>query len=249
MPPPRKEAESKYYGLHACLTLWKVRPKDVIRVYLAEEQVKALRPLLKWCAAQKKAYHIVSEEELCKVTDSVHHEGLCVLAKDKKPVEIKEFLRNITQETISLLYLDGVQNPHNLGSIVRTAAHFGLRYILGERGKLPHLTPSACRVAKGGAEFVDIVHLDKPITTLKELQKKGFSFIGTSSHNGESLYKFRFPKRSTLVMGAESTGISKQLLTFTKQNICIPGTGNVESLNVSVATALCLGEFFREHGQ
>jgi len=240
--------EQKYYGIHACWTIWEKRPEDIVRVYIEQSNVKAFSPLLKWCAQNKKAYHIIPTAELDKVTDSVHHEGVCILAKEVTVLSEQEMRRILAAEkrAVCLLYLDGVENPHNLGSILRTAAHFGIPYILGE--KLPPLSASACRIAKGGAEMVRLVALKKPIQTLEWLKQRGFSFFGTSSHGGTSLYQTRFPPKTILAMGAESEGVSKALMKLASQSIKISGTGIVDSLNVAVATALCIGEYCRQHG-
>ncbi len=235
--------ELKYYGIHACMALWKRRPKDVIRVYLEESNLKTFRPLLKSCAQEKKAYHIVSADELNKITDSVHHEGVCILAKELPALSPQEFLSTKFSEKTCLLYLDGVQNPHNLGSILRTSAHFGIPFILGN---VPTLSPSACRIAKGAAELVRLVPLKKPLPTLQSLQAQGFSLVATSPHKGKSLYRFSFPPRTILVIGSESSGIENPILQSAAP-IQIPGTGLIESLNVSVATALCIGEYSRQH--
>src|SRR5690606_36072272 len=116
--------------------------------------------------------------DLDKLTESVHHEGVCILAKELPLCQEKQMFSSIKKKEC-LLYLDGVQNPHNLGSIVRTAAHFGITHILGEKGKMPTLSPSSYRIAKGGAELVKIVLLENPLKTLKELKEKGFCLIGT----------------------------------------------------------------------
>ncbi len=245
----KQRKELKYYGLHACLSLWEKRPQDIIRVYLDQSNVNTFTPLLKWCAQQKKAYHIIPDAELDKVSDSVHHEGVCILARELPFLTPDELMTSLGKgnQKVCLLYLDGVQNPHNLGSIMRSCAHFGIPYILGEEGKLPALSPSACRIAKGGAEIVRLVLLSKPIQTLDQLKKRGFSFIGTSSHGGVSLYQFSFPSKSILAIGSEAHGVSNTFLKMAMSKIQIPGSGLVESLNVSVATSLCMGEYFRQH--
>jgi TrmH RNA methyltransferase len=240
-----RQREQKYYGIHACLTLCERRPEDVIRVYLHKTNLKGFSRVIKLLAKQKKAYHIVSNDELHKVTKSVHHEGVCVLAKELEPISFSHCLASLNKPKICLLYLDGVQNPHNIGSIMRTCAHFGIPYILGN--KLPILSPSACRIAKGGAELVRLVQLDKPLAALAKLKKKGFGFIGTSSHGGISMYNYEYPSRTLLAFGSEADGMGEDLLNQTTQKIQIPGTGFVESLNVSVATSLCLGEYTRQH--
>jgi TrmH RNA methyltransferase len=230
--------ELKYYGLHACLAIWKKRPNDIIRLYLDPALLKHCKPLLKWCAENKRAYHLIDPTELEKVSESVHHEGICLLAK--KPM----LSSPATATSGCLIYLDGVQNPHNLGAILRSAAHFGTLGVVGEKKILPALSPSCCRIAQGGAEEVSLMPLDQPLSWLKE---KRYALIATSSHKGEDLYNFRFPPRSALILGSESEGISKKLLSQADHLIRVPGTGAVESLNVSVATALCLSEYYRQH--
>ena len=231
--------ELKYYGLHACLAIWKKRPDDIVRLYLDPAHLKRCKPLLQWCAQNKRAYHLVEPLELEKVSESVHHEGICLLARKPMPASPPN-----AATSGCLIYLDGVQNPHNLGAILRSAAHFGTLGIMGEKKILPALSPSCCRIAQGGAEEVPLLALDRPLAWLKE---KRYALIATSSHKGEPLYNFRFPPRSALILGSESEGISKPLLASADHLIRIPGTGSVESLNVSVATALCLSEYYRQN--
>ncbi len=246
-PAPKAGKELKYYGLHACLAIWKKRSNDIIRVYLNEANVNVFKALLKWCADNKKAYHIVPDEELQKVSESVHHEGVCILAKNLPPISAEQFMATLTEPKICLLYLDGVQNPHNIGSILRSCAHFGVPYVLGEQGKLPALSPSACRIAKGGSELVRLVSLEDPLKTLQALKAKGFTFVSTSSHGGTSLFKSKFGPKTVIIMGSETSGVSEKLFALASNKIQIPGTGEVESLNVSVATSLCLGEYARQY--
>lgn len=240
--------EMKYYGFHACMHLWKTRPHDVIRVYIEQRHVKGASALLKWCASHGKAYHIVPEQELEKIADSVHHEGLCVLAKTLPNPTFDQFLKTIqsTQQHFCLLYLDGVQNPHNVGSIIRLAAHFGVTHILGKDGSLPKMSPSTYRIAQGGAEWVKLVSVQNPKQAFQQLSKAGFAFVATSSHGGISLYNHTFSPRTVIIMGSESEGVTPDLLKSAQNTLLIPGTGVVESLNVSVATGLLLSEYYRQ---
>lgn len=243
--------ELKYYGFYACLQLWDARPHDVIRVYLTKNRVKEVSPLLKWCAKNSKAYHIISEEEMAKVSDSIHHEGLCILAKELPTITFPEVIAALRSDKnpTCLIYLDGVQNPHNIGSILRVSAHFGIPYILGEKTLLPKISPSAYRVAQGGAEFVKLVPIDHFTKSIQQLEKLGFQLITSSSHGENSLYQQQLPARTILALGSESEGINDAVLKLSKKTLLIPGTGQVESLNVAVATGLFLGEYWRQHGQ
>src|ERR1700722_21663 len=143
---------------------------------------------------ESKACHIVSSEEMSKIAASVHHEGLCILAKEPPSITFSQMLKAIgsTTDPLCLLYLDGVQNPHNIGSIMRVSAHFGIPYILGEKSLLPKISPSAYRVAQGGAEHVKLIALDNLKDAFQKLEKLGFQTVASSSHGGQSLYEYTF---------------------------------------------------------
>lgn len=247
-PAVNSKPELKYYGFHACLKLWKSRPDDIVRVYIEQKRVKEAAPLLKWCATKNKPYHIISSEELSKVSDSVHHEGLCILALELPNFSFSDMLKALrsNQGPVCLLYLDGVQNPHNIGSIMRVCAHFGVPYIMGDRTLLPKVSPSAYRVAQGGAECVRLVPLDNLKQSFQALEQIRFTAVASSSHGGQSLYQYPFAPRTIILMGSESEGVNPQLLASVKETLLIPGSGLVESLNVSVATGLLLGEYYRQ---
>lgn len=247
-PEPPARRELKYYGQAACLALWQRRPRDVIRIYVTEDTLGLFGPALKWAAAQRKAYHIVSHDDLERLTESIHHQGVCVLAYEPLPIEFDNLLKLLKEDatTQMLVYLDGVENPHNLGAIVRTCAHFGIRFIVGPEKSLPRLSPSACRVAEGGAEQVALCYLKNPTRQLKELQQLDFKLCATAVDKGKSLYRHHFPKRNLLILGAEGEGVSRMILDHADTTLRIPGSGSIESLNVSVAFGVIAGEFFRQ---
>ncbi|NDD57881.1 MAG: tRNA/rRNA methyltransferase [Chlamydiae bacterium] len=242
--------EIKYYGIHACLSLGLTRPNDIIKIFIHSSNLKEFRALLKKCSEMKRAYHIVSNEDLDKITGSVHHEGICILGKERLPMPQDQALQAISQlpGNTCLLYMDGVQNPHNIGSILRTCAHFNIPFLLGEKGKLPALSPSACRISKGGSEMVCLVEIENKKSFFAKLKKIGFEIISTSSHVEDSLYSTDLPGRMVLAIGSEADGVSQDLVSISSKKIQIPGSGKVESLNVAVATGLLLGEFHRQHG-
>lgn len=252
-PPPPAEGrkELKYYGLAACLALWQRRPHDVIRIYLEESRLPHLAAMLKWAAAERKAYHLVNASDLERLTESIHHQGVCVLAREQISLNFHEWLPLLREQRDPqlLLYLDGVENPHNLGALIRTAAHFGIRYLLGAADRLPALSPSACRVAEGGAEEVMLVRLSQATRQLRQLQDYGYQLLGTHIHRGKSLYAHQFGARSILVLGGEVAGMTDHLMKGTDEVLTIPGSGRVESLNVSVAFGAIAGEYARQRQQ
>lgn len=249
-PPRRDSGEIKYHGTAACLALWKHRPHDIIRLYVQENRVGEFGELLKWAARARKAYHLVGPADLERLTESVHHQGICILAREKPQPSLDDLKQELTTRRgpSLLVYLDAVENPHNLGAIVRTCAHFGVHYLLGKAGQLPRLSPSAIRIAEGGAETVNLVSVRNPEQALSQLQSLGFGLIGTAvGGRSRSLYRFGFPERSLLIMGAEVEGMSEQMRGKAEQIISIPGSGLVDSLNVSVAFGVLAGEYYRQH--
>lgn len=240
----KKNQEMKVYGRHASIALFKNRPEDIIRVYITQEGVFDFRPIIKYCADHKLAYHVVEKEEIDSVTRATHHENIAMVVKTKKLPSVKELLSEPGPSLI--LALEEVENPHNLGAIMRTAAHFGAKGILYQAKVPVALTAAAIRTAEGGAETVPGVHLENWSEVFDLARKQGFKFFGTSGREGESLFKTTFPEKSIIFLGAEGEGLSTGMLKKMQGLITIPGTGAVESLNVSNATTAVLTEWFRQ---
>lgn len=241
--------EMKVYGVNACRALWQNRAADIVRVYVAESRAKEFAALLKWCAAQRKAYHVVPELELEKVSASVHHEGIVLLTREPKRLDDAGLLAKAEAlpAVCSMLFLDNVANPHNIGSMMRIAAHFGAPLAIGRKEDMPRLTPSAARMAEGGMEHVTIASMASPGATIEQLKKQGFALIAAAGDGDVDLYHTKLPPRAIFAVGNEVRGISDTVRKAADLVVRIPGTGAVESLNVAAAAGLVLGEFWRQH--
>jgi TrmH RNA methyltransferase len=194
----------------------------------------------------------VLPEEMEKITRSVHHEGVAILATFPEPLDGNTFIQNHVQQkdfTGPILFIDGVSNPHNLGAITRTLSHFGCRFLIGAEGELPPLSAAWVRLSEGGCETVSLVQVHRKIRFLQKLKELGFTLLGTSSHATSSLYQTPLPPRIVFVLGNEITGISHPVAEILSTLVHIPGPGAVESLNVSVTAGICLNEWARVHGQ
>lgn len=239
--------EQKYHGRHACHALFAHRPDDIIRVYVDQPRVKEFSTLLKWCAEQRRAYHIVEDENLERLAETVHHQGIVVLARKQKELNDDRLLEAVRAGRVkgALLYLDGVQNPHNLGSIMRTSAHFGVGAVLGRRDQMPGVTASAARVAEGGTETVPLARLTDPARVLAELKGLGYRLFATASGDGGNIYQAGLIPKSVIILGNEVHGVSPEMAALADESLQIPGTGAVESLNVGVACAVLISEVAR----
>jgi TrmH RNA methyltransferase len=235
-----------YYGRHACRAIFHNRPDAIIRVYLTNDLMGDLSPLMKFCAEKKLAYHVVTDADLEKITGSVHHEGVCILARRNAALNQANILAQMRRaDQACYLYLDGVGNPHNIGALLRSAAHFGLSAIIGIKDEMSPLNPSGCRISEGGTEFVPLAFLDDRKQFFLAARKSGFKIFGTSSHKGSDLFGAKLPQKSIIVLGAEVEGMHPVTAQECDEMISIRGTGHVESLNVSVAGALIMAEYFR----
>lgn len=241
-----KDSELKVAGVNAVKVAFAKRPQDVIKFYVTEKNKKDFHDIMSFCVKNKKAYHIVADNELEKVTGSLHHEGVALLMKKKASISIESFLKSEEKQKTSLiLALENVQNPHNLGAIMRSAAHFGVKGLLVTM-KEPAQTSSAYRTAEGGAEAIDLIETKNLKASLEQLKKNGYTLMATSGHAKDDLYQTKFSSKVVLVMGEERKGLSSDIMKLCQNTLKISGTEAVESLNVSVATALIMGEFWRQ---
>jgi 23S rRNA (guanosine2251-2'-O)-methyltransferase len=145
-----------------------------------------------------------------------------------------------------VLVLDGVTDPHNLGACLRTAEASGVTLVMAPKDRAVGLTPTVRKVASGAAErlpFIQVTNLARSLDKLKEL---GLWVIGTSDVADEGLFQARLEGPLALVMGAEGKGMRQLTQKHCDSLISIPMLGKVESLNVSVATGVCLYEIVRQ---
>ncbi len=243
--------EVKLYGVNACQTLARRRIEDIVRVYVTEERIKNFGHVLSWCAQNKRAYHVVTGDEMEKIAETMHHEGVCMLAKARRMADFTTLVGREKSETgaSSILFLENIGNSHNLGAILRVASHFGVTavVVVSEDSTVKSMAPSVFRVAEGGAETVDVAFVNDAVRALRALKHAGYTLVATSSHMKDSLYTSRLPQRVVFLFGSETNGLSTQSLREADKRVAIPGTGNVESLNVSCAATAILGEFWRTH--
>lgn len=235
--------EMRIYGENACLAVFNKRPHDIIQFFLTKEKLTQCPHIAKYLAEQKKAYHIVSAAEIEKMTKATHHEDMCMLVKKKPARSLVQYLLSNPPSSV-LIALENVSNPHNVGAIVRSAAHFGAHGVILINGASADAA-SMIRTSEGGSEFVEVFE-EKNFQKVQDLlNKHKFQILTTSPRAIESIYNVKWENRVVLLLGEEATGLSKEAQAA-GTGVKIPGTDQVESLNVSVAAAVMLSEFFRQ---
>ncbi|WP_297207700.1 tRNA/rRNA methyltransferase [uncultured Pluralibacter sp.] len=241
----QRAEETRVYGENACQALFMSRPDCIVRAWFIQSVTPRFKEALRWMAANRKAYHVVDDAELTKASGTEHHGGVCFLIKKRNGTSVQQWVREAAEEDC-VLALEDVGNPHNLGAIMRSCAHFGVKGVIVQDAAVME-SGAAIRTAEGGAEHVQPITGDSVIDALEQFRRAGYAIVTTSSHKGTPLYKAELPKKMVLVLGQERDGLSDAALDSADLSVAIEGTGNVESLNVSVATGVLLAEWWRQN--
>jgi len=240
---PDAKAELRLYGINAVRAVFARRPEAIRKLYLSQARIPQLQPLLKWCVAHRVGYRVVEEADLQKLAASSHHEGVVADVLREEPQPLSAWLHGLSAGRQCALWLDGVGNPHNLGAILRSAAHFGVAGILLPQHSTMALSGAAARVAEGGAEAVPFVRLTPTDQAIAQLREAGFALAATVVSAGEDVFAANLPARLVYVLGAEGEGMDRGLAAACDLQLSIPGSGAVESLNVSAATSVLLAQW------
>ncbi|MBA8882354.1 TrmH RNA methyltransferase [Dokdonella fugitiva] len=240
--------EQRLYGLNACLAAFARRPEALRKVYLSEARIGALRTVLAWCVQRRIGYRVVETGDLDRLAASRHHEGVCFDLLRPEPLALAALLdaQPPAPQASLLLWLDGVGNPHNLGALLRSAAHFGAGGVIVPAQAGLDVSGAAARVAEGAAEVVPLVQADDAQHALRELHARGYVLAATVPRDGSPLYATTLPRRLVLVLGAEGEGMSEAMIGSADLRLTIPGSGAIESLNVAASVAVLLGEYWRQ---
>jgi len=228
----RKRVTEQYlYGRNCVHKVFEKRPDQILKINLVRERLTEFSDLLKYCAG------------------SEHHEGISMVCARPSPHKLEDYLAETAclagHQTI--LILDRVANPHNLGAIIRSAAHFNISALVVQKDVAPVWSGATARVAEGGLEEVSIITVDAILPAVKTLEGQKYKIFGGVASAKKSLYQLKFPSKCVLLLGAENDGISKPLLHHpTLIQFNIPGSGHVESLNVSVAAGVVMAERYRQ---
>ncbi len=175
----------------------------------------------------------------------VRHQGVLALMPERE-LDAEDVLEQPAQPHSLILALDGVQDPHNLGACLRTAEAAGVNAVVIPRDRSASLTPTAQKASAGASERVSVVAVTNLVRSLRRLQELGYWLTGLAGDAGESLYDVDLTGPLVLVLGAEGEGLRRLTRETCDRLVRIPMQGQADSLNVSVATGVCLFEVMRQ---
>jgi len=222
-------------------------PGRVERLYFDDRMKGHLGGACALLAETRRPYRLVPAEELEKIAGSAMHGGVVAYAAPRPVLPFDEAAAEAwARAGAPLLLLDGVSNPHNLGAIVRTAAFLGLsRIVLSDHPSQALPSEAAYRVAEGGFEHVDLYRADRFAQRLKRLGA-WYRTVGTALGDHRPLSRLSTgPKPAAVVMGNEEHGVPEATLRACAEVATIPGSGRVQSMNVSATAAILLYEMLR----
>lgn len=236
------------YGMQPVIETLNDSPKSIIAVY-TESSVKEPRFEHIRAAARKLKIPVNSapDKKLKDLVGDVNHQGVVMLLKEFPYTDFGEWLEGLNlEENPSVLLLDEIQDPHNLGAIIRSAAAFGVSGILLSKDRQVPVNSTVFKTSAGSAFKIPIIQVGNINQTLEVMKQKGFWIAGIDMYGEQTLWNESFTTPMVFVIGNEGKGVGEKTLEKCDYRLAIPMTEQIESLNVSVATALVAYEWARQ---
>jgi TrmH RNA methyltransferase len=242
----KKQEEFTLYGWNACMSAFKKRPESLLRLFYSRTRGSQLKEVKAWCAEKKLPFRQLDQESLNKVASGTHHEGVVMVVRPRPCDSVHRLIRANFPKKGLVVALDGIDNPHNQGAILRSCAYFSTQgLVLPKSGTVTGITSSAARMAEGGWESVPVYRNTDLSSTLRDFRQKGWYVVGADTDAKESLSSLKITFPVVLVLGNEQEGLSDAVKRRCDSLINIPGKGEIQSLNVSVAGGIILAELDR----
>lgn len=236
------------YGLHAVDAVLATEPERIIEIFaLKGRNDDRLNDAVNQARRFGISVQFCHRKVLDDKVSGEQHQGIVAKAKPGRVLDENDLDRLIEQNQSPLfLVLDGVTDPHNLGACLRTANAAGASAVIVPKDKSAGLTGTARKVACGAAETTPFIQVTNLSRTLKAMQGQGVWVIGTAGEATQEIYDATLKGPMALVMGAEGKGMRRLTRETCDELVKLPMAGSVSSLNVSVATGVCLYEMVRQ---
>lgn len=233
------------YGIHAVKRRLQQSPRQCVELVCSDRRSPRIMELVDLARRAGVEVRLEKRELLTRLCGSDRHQGCLLETVETSPqLDFQQCLEGINTDSL-LLVLDGVQDPHNLGACLRSADACGVDAVLIPRDRAVKVNATVRKVAAGGAESVPVIEVTNIARSLKELKQAGVWIYGTSDRADTSLYEHDYRGPIALVMGGEGSGLRRLTMESCDHLVKLPMRGQVESLNVSVATGICLYEILR----
>lgn len=235
------------FGFHAVISRLRQSPDSVREIYLdAGRHDPRSRELIRLAESKRVRITMVERSRLDGIAGDGKHQGVVARAESALRSQLLEDVLDHLAEPALILVLDGIQDPHNLGACLRVADAFGAHAVVAPKDRAVGLTPTVFKVASGAADAVPYFAVTNLVRTLRELKERGIWVIGTAADAPRDLYSVKLSGPLAWVLGAEGEGMRRLTRENCDELVSIAMLGSVESLNVSVASGVCLFETRRQ---
>ena len=236
------------YGIHTLTSVLSSEPERVLELFVLKgRDDERLHSLINIARKQRISVQFCARKTLDDFTKGEQHQGIVAKAKPARVLDESDLDQLVESTDMPLfLVLDGVTDPHNIGACLRTADAAGATALIVPKDKSGGLTPIARKVAVGAAESMPFIQVTNLSRTLKHLQQAGIWVVGTAGEAEQTIYAQDMKGPMDLVMGAEGKGMRRLTREHCDSLVKLPMAGSVSSLNVSVATGVCLFEIVRQ---
>ena len=245
-----KKKVEKIFGLHTVSEFIKVSPDKVINIWIQDSlKSKSILSISDMAKSIGLSVQQSKKENLDKITNKQNHQGVVLEIVESNDIGTKSFeeiLKNNNKSNPIYLILDSVQDPHNLGACIRTAAASGVSAIIIPKDRAVGINETVRKVACGAVENINIFTVVNLVRAIKKIKEMGVWVIGAARDTEESIYDFDLKIPIAIVMGGEKKGIRSQVRKECDFVGSLPMKEKIESLNVSVATGIVLYEAVRQ---
>lgn len=222
------------------------RPIEKIMVNKASKE-GSIKKILAMAKENKVIIQEVDRHKLDEMSESHAHQGVIAITSDYRYYDLDEILEIPRQkgEDPFFIILDGITDPHNLGSIIRTADAVGAHAVIIPKRRSVQITPIVAKASAGAVEYLPVCKVTNIVNTIKTLKENGL-WIAAVDMDGQTFYQQNLGCPLGLVVGSEGEGISRLVKQNCDFTVSMPMSGNVTSLNASVAGGILLYEVYRQ---
>ena len=210
-------------------------------------QNKGIFQIVKECRERRITVHTVEKSALDRLSPSGRHQGVLAISTEFTYSELDELLENKSEKGLLIILLDGIEDPHNLGAIIRVAECAGADGIIIPRRRSCGVTDTAVKVSSGASSYVKIAKVANINDAVRELKERGVT-VFAADMDGESIYKTDLRGDVAFVIGGEGSGVHALTRKLCDGVVSLPQNGKVNSLNASVATGIVVYECVRQKG-
>ncbi len=239
--PPQPPSSDILYGRRSVLEALKAKGRSIHKIWIAEN-THGTEEIIKMAHEQGVPIDRAQRRDLDFKAGGGHHQGIVAQASATVYLELEDFLKQLGTAGAVIVALDEIQDPHNIGAVLRSAAFFGAAGAIVPRWRSAPVGETAARVSSGGIEHVPLMRVRNLADAVLTLQQAGFEVIGADL-SGEDFKSYTPGKRTALIFGNEGDGIRRLVKERCDKLLKISGAGKVDSLNVSASAAIFFQHF------